>query len=467
MGKKRVRITDTTLRDGHQSLWATRMKTEDMLPIAEKLDAVGFHSMEVWGGATFDSCLRYLNEDPWERLRQLRKRIKNTKLQMLLRGQNILGYKHYPDDVLEAFINKAVENGIDIIRIFDALNDVRNMAKAIEFTKKAGASAQGTVVYTISPVHDIPHYVETARQLVELGCDTICLKDMAGILKPYVAYELVGQLKKELGVTVQVHTHYTSGMASMMYLKAIEAGCDIVDTAISPLALGTSQPATEPLVAVLQDTPYDTGLDLELLSEIAEYFKGIKDKYPESNLVDKTVDANVLIYQIPGGMLSNFRAQLKDQLDKLPAVLEEVPRVRKDLGYPPLVTPSSQMVGAQAVLNVLSGERYKMVTNEVKNYLRGYYGRPPGVIDEEFRRSIIGDEEVITCRPADLIEPGLEKAKREIAEYMEQEEDVLSYALFPQIAKKFLQERQSKKYKVDFDLVEQQEKEGNEAVHPV
>ena len=464
---KRLKITDTTLRDGHQSLWATRMKTEDMLPILEKMDSVGFYSMEVWGGATFDSCLRYLNEDPWDRLDEIRKRVKNTKLQMLLRGQNILGYKHYPDDILQKFVEKTVEHGIDILRIFDALNDVRNMQKAIEFTKKAGGIAEGTVVYTISPVHDIKHYIKTAKELVEIGCDQICLKDMAGILKPYLARDLIKQMKKELKVPIHLHTHMTSGMGNMMYMQAIESGVDIIDLAFAPLAMGTSQPATGPMVATLQGTPYDTGLDSELLSEIAEYFEGIKKKYPESKLVDKSVDINVLKYQVPGGMLSNFRKQLEGQLDKIPAVLAEVPRVRKDLGYPPLVTPSSQMVGAQSVMNVLAGERYKMVTNEVKNYLKGYYGRPPGTIDEEFRRSIIGDAEVITCRPAETLKPGYEDAKKAIAEYMEKDEDVLSYAAFPQVAEKYLKLRQTKKYKVDYETLNEHEEDGDKGVHPI
>ncbi len=464
---KRVKIMDTTLRDGHQSLWATRMRTEDMVPLLQKMDTVGFYSMEVWGGATFDSCLRYLNEDPWDRLDTIRKHVKNTKLQMLLRGQNILGYKHYPDDILTKFIEKAVEHGIDIIRIFDALNDVRNMQKAIEVTIKTGAIAEGTVVYTISPVHDVSHYAKVAKELVDLGCQQVCLKDMAGILTPYLAQEIITEMKKVIDVPIHLHTHMTSGMGSMMYLKAIEAGVDIVDTAFAPLASGTSQPATGPLVATLQGTPYDTGFDLKLIAEIAGDFNEMKKKYPEFANVDKSIDINVLIYQVPGGMLSNFRKQLADQIDKLPAVLEEVPRVRKDLGYPPLVTPSSQMVGAQAVLNVLTGERYKMVTNEIKNYLRGYYGRPPGEIDEAFRRSIIGDDEVITCRPAETMEPGWEAAKNAIAEYMEKDEDVLSYAAFPQVAEKFLKLRQTKKYQVDYESLDEYEKDGNKGVHPV
>lgn len=464
---RKVLITDTTLRDGHQSLLATRMKTEDMLPIAEKMDAVGFHSLEVWGGATFDSCLRFLNEDPWERLRALRQAFKKTKLQMLLRGQNLVGYRHYPDDVVDLFVQKAVENGIDIIRIFDALNDVRNMERAIQAARAAGAHVQATVVYTTSPIHDIAHFVATARTLESMGAHSICIKDMAGILKPFDAYELVKEIKKAVGLPVQIHTHYTSGMASMMYLKAIEAGVDIIDTAMSPLALGTSQPPTESMVATLAGTPYDTGLDLNLLSEIAEYFQKVRKKYAQFD-VGTTVDTNVLRYQIPGGMISNFVSQLAQQnaLDKLPQVLEEVPRVRKDMGYPPLVTPSSQIVGTQAAMNILVGERYKMVTNEVKAYMKGLYGRPPGPVNEEVRRKIIGDEAVITGRPADGLEPGLPEARKAVAPYMEKEEDVLSYALFPQQAEKFLQERLAKKTAVDFNLAEEARKNGKVPYYP-
>ncbi len=454
MQQRRVGITDTILRDAHQSLIATRMKTDEMLPIAEMLDQVGYHSLEMWGGATFDSCIRFLNEDPWERLRKIKAKVKNTPLQMLLRGQNLLGYHHYADDVVEMFVKKSVENGIDIIRIFDALNDIRNLKKAIEVTKETGAHAQGTVVYTISPVHNIDYYVDLAKQLEEMGIDSLCIKDMAGLLSPYDAYELVSRLKKEIKVPIQLHSHYTSGMASMTYLKAIEAGVDVVDTALSPFALGTSQPPTETMVAVLKNTPYDTKLDLELLSEISEHFKKVRGNYKIDSVITM-VDTMVLNYQIPGGMLSNLTSQLKQQnaLDKLPEVLKEVPKVREDLGYPPLVTPTSQIVGTQAVVNVLTGERYKMVINEVKNYVRGQYGKPPVPIKEEIKQKIIGDEEVITCRPADLIEPELEKYAKEISYYIEQEEDILTYALFPQIALKFFKERQAKKYKVDSELV--------------
>lgn len=461
MAEKRVQIMDTTLRDGHQSLWATRMRTEDMIPVMEMMDQVGFASIEMWGGATFDSCLRYLNEDPWERLRIFRKRMPNSKLQMLLRGQNLVGYRNYPDDVVIAFVKKAVENGIDILRIFDGLNDIRNMELAIRTAKQAGAHVQGTVVYTISPVHNFDTYVKVAKQLLELGVDSLCLKDMAGILAPYEAFELIKHLKKFVTVPIQLHTHYTSGMASMTYLKAIEAGVEIIDCAQSPLAMGTSQPATESMVAVLQGTPYDTGLDLQLLSDISEELKVIKQKYPQAqNAAVYQVDANVLRYQMPGGMISNFTAQLASQADRLPEVLQEVPRVRKDLGYPPLVTPFSQMVGAQAMLNVVGGGRYKMVSNEVKNYLMGLYGFAPGKIDEDFRRSVIGDAKVITVRPADVLEPEMDTAKKDIALYMEKDEDVLSYALFPPVALKYLKEREARKYNLDYDLAEKAKREG-------
>jgi len=453
--QKKVGITDTILRDAHQSLIATRMKIDEMLPIAEKLDEVGFHSLEVWGGATFDSCIRFLNEDPWERLRKLKQKIKNTPLQMLLRGQNLLGYHHYPDDVVDLFVKKSIENGIDIIRIFDALNDVRNMEKAIEATKKYKGHAQGTVVYTISPVHNNDYYVSVAKQLVGLGVDSLCIKDMAGLLSPYDAYELVSKLKKEISVPIQLHSHYTSGMASMTYLKAIEAGVDVIDTALSPFAMGTSQPPTETMVAVLKNTPYDAKLDMGLLTEITDHFKEVRTHYKIDSIITM-VDTMVLKYQIPGGMLSNLTSQLKQQnaLGKLPDVLKEVPRVREDLGYPPLVTPTSQIVGTQAVVNVITGERYKMVINEVKNYVKGLYGKPPAPISPDIKQKIIGDEEVITCRPADLLEPELEKDSKEIAYYMEQQEDVLTYALFPQIAIKFFQERQAGKYKIDSSLTQ-------------
>ncbi|HDN80189.1 MAG TPA: oxaloacetate decarboxylase subunit alpha [Chloroflexi bacterium] len=439
---KPVRITDTSFRDAHQSLLATRMRTEDMLPIAPKMDQVGFHSMEVWGGATFDSAMRYLNEDPWERLRLLKEKLPNTPLQMLLRAQNVVGYKHYPDDIVERFIVRAKANGIDIFRIFDALNDPRNMAWAMKIAKREGAHVQAAICYTISPVHTIEKYVEMAKELVDMGADSICIKDMAGLLSPYVAYELVSRLKQEIEVPIQLHTHYTSGMATATVLKAIEAGVDIVDTAISSLALGSSQPPVETLVAILKGTPRDPGLDLKLLSEIAEYFSKVREKYKAFE-APLRVDVNVLRYQIPGGMLSNLVAQLKEQkaLHLLPKVLEEVPRVREELGYPPLVTPTSQIVGTQAVLNVLFGERYKIIPQEVKAYIKGFYGRPPAPIDPEVKKLAIGDEEPINCRPADLIPPGFEKAKEEIGPLAKSEEDILSYALFPQVARPFLERR--------------------------
>ena len=443
---KKVGITETILRDAHQSLIATRMKIENMIPIIEKLDKVGYNSLEMWGGATFDSCLRFLNEDPWERLRTIRKLAKNTKLQMLLRGQNILGYKHYADDVVEYFVQKAIANGIDIIRIFDALNDPRNLETAIKACKKEGGHAQATVCYTISPVHNLNLFIKNAKELVEAGADSICIKDMAGLLLPFPAYELIKGLKENVDIPIQLHAHYTSGVASMTYLKAIEAGVDVVDCAISPMAMGTSQPPTEPLVATLKESGYDTGLNLELLSEIADYFKPMKDEYLNSGLLNPKVmgvDANTLIYQIPGGMLSNLVSQLKqsNSLDKFDAVLKEVPRVRKDLGYPPLVTPTSQIVGIQAVMNVIMGERYKMIPKETKALVKGHYGRTPAPIPEEISKMVLGDEESITCRPADFIEPELEKIREEMNKYLEQDEDVLSYALFPPVAEKFFKQR--------------------------
>lgn len=463
----RVKITETVLRDAHQSLIATRMKTDDMLPILGKLDKVGYNSLECWGGATFDSCLRFLNEDPWERLRKIRKQVKNTKLQMLLRGQNLLGYKHYADDVVEFFVRKSIANGIDIIRIFDALNDVRNIETSIKACKKEGGHAQGSFSYTISPVHSLEHFVKDSRQLVEMGADSICIKDMAGLLLPYPAFELVKALKEYIKVPIQLHTHYTSGTASMTYIKAIEAGVDIVDCAISPMAMGTSQPPTEPLVASLKGTEFDTGLDLGLLSEIAEYFRPIKEKYIESGLLDVKmmgVDVNALIYQVPGGMLSNLVSQLKQagKSDQYDEVLKEIPRVREDFGYPPLVTPTSQIVGTQAVMNVIAGERYKMVPKESKMLVKGEYGKTPAPIPEEIKKKILGDEEQITCRPADLIAPELENIKGHMKEYMEQDEDILSYALFPQVSESFFKLRQAEKYKIDSTMVDYIDK-----VHPV
>ncbi len=440
--KRTVKITDTSLRDAHQSLLATRMRLVEMLPIVELMDQIGYHSLEVWGGATFDSCMRFLDEDPWERLRQLRKGFKNTRLQMLLRGQNIVGYRHYPDDVLVEFIKKAVANGINIIRIFDALNDLRNMEKAIYATKKEEAHAQGTISYTISPFHNIDYFLRVGLDLKNMGADSICIKDMAGLISPYDAYELVGRLKSEVGLPVQMHCHYTSGMASMAYLKAVEAGADVIDTATASLAMGTSQPATDSMVAAFQRTPYDTGLDLELLTKVSDHFKEISCGYEIPRDV-MGVDTNVLNYQIPGGMISNLASQLAEQkaTHLLKDVLAEVPRVRAELGYPPLVTPSSQIVGTQAVVNVLSGERYKMVLTEVKNYMKGLYGKPPGEINPELQKSILKDDEPITGRPADLLEPQLEKAKKEIAEFIEQEEDVLSYIIFPNVAVDFFKRR--------------------------
>ncbi len=455
----KVGITETICRDAHQSLIATRMTTEEMLPALPLMDKVGYHSMEVWGGATFDACLRFLNEDPWERLRKIRKAAPNTKLQMLFRGQNVLGYRHYADDVVEYFVQRSIANGIDIIRIFDALNDVRNLQTAINAAKKEKGHVQAAISYTISPVHNNEFFVKLAKEYESCGADSICIKDMAGLLTPYNAYDLVKSLKKAVKVPIQLHTHYTSGVASMTYLKAIEAGVDVVDTALSPMALGTSQPPTEPLVATLEGTKYDTGIDLNLLTEISEYFKPLREKYLASGLMDTKVlgvDINTLKYQVPGGMLSNLVSQLKQQgkEDKLDEVLKEVPEVRKDLGYPPLVTPTSQIVGTQAVLNVLMGERYKMVTKETKGICKGEYGRTPVPIDEEFRKKIIGNEKAITCRPADLIKPELEKLRKECAEWTEQPEDVLSYALFEQVAVKFFEQRKAEKYKIEKDMVD-------------
>ncbi|MFX1561759.1 MAG: pyruvate/oxaloacetate carboxyltransferase [Promethearchaeota archaeon] len=438
-----VKLTDTTFRDAHQSLLATRMKTDDMLPIAEKMDKVGFYSMEVWGGATFDAPMRFLKENPWERLRQLRRTIKKTKLQMLLRGQNIVGYHHYPDDTVRKFVELAAKNGIDIFRIFDALNDPRNMKTAIRAVKKAGAHAQLSLCYTTSPVNDVESFVKLAKTLESMDADSICIKDMAGLCKPFVARDLVTRLKEEISVPIQLHSHYTSGMASMTYLEAIQAGVYVVDTAVSSLALATSQPPCETLVAVLKGTPWDTGLDLDLLSDIATYFQEVRTKYDvfESGFVG--VDTNVLQFQIPGGMLSNLINQLREQqaLDRLQEVLDEVPRVRKELGYPPLVTPSSQFVGTQATLNVLLGERYKTVPEEVKQYVRGFYGRPPAQIDPIVQRRIIGDEKPISCRPADLLEPAIPRARRELKGITGDIEDIIAYILFPQPAKEFFEHR--------------------------
>ncbi len=459
----KVGITETVCRDAHQSLVATRMTTDEILPALPLMDKVGYHSMEVWGGATFDACLRFLNEDPWERLRKIRAAAPKTKLQMLFRGQNVLGYRHYADDVVEYFVQKSIANGIDIIRIFDALNDVRNLQTAINATKKEKGHVQAAISYTTSPVHNNEFFVKLAKEYENCGADSICIKDMAGLLTPYTAFDLVTQLKKTVKVPIQLHTHYTSGVGSMTYLKAIEAGVDVVDCALSPLALGTSQPPTEPLVATLTDTKYDTGISLDALTEVAEYFKPLREKYLDSGLLSTKVmgvDINTLKYQVPGGMLSNLVSQLKQQgkEDKFEEVLKEIPRVRKDLGYPPLVTPTSQIVGTQAVLNVIMGERYKMVSKETKGICKGEYGRTPVPIDEEFRKKIIGDEKAITCRPADLISPELDKLRKEAAEWIEQDEDVLSYALFDQVAVKFFEARRAKLHGVDKDLVDMEEK---------
>lgn len=450
----KVKITETVLRDAHQSLIATRMTTDEMRPILPLMDKAGFHSVECWGGATFDACLRFLNEDPWERLRILRKEMPNTKLQMLFRGQNMLGYRHYADDVLEYFVQKSVANGIDIIRIFDALNDIRNLETAVKAAKKEGAHTQIAISYTLGEVFTTDYYVNYAKKIEEVGADSICIKDMAALLTPYETEKLVKALKAAVKIPIQLHTHYTSGLASMCLLKGIEAGVDVIDTAMSPLALGTSHAPTESMVAALQGTEYDTGLDLVLLTEIRSYFMKLRQKYIENGLLDPkmlAVDANALIYQVPGGMLSNLLSQLKQagKEDKLEEVLKEVPRVRKDAGYPPLVTPSSQIVGTQAVFNVIMGERYKTVTKEFKGIIRGEYGQTPVPIDPEFRKKIIGDEEPINCRPADRIAPELDKLRQECAEWIEQEEDVLSYAQFGQVAVKFFENRRNAKYNLD------------------
>lgn len=440
----RVKLTDTAFRDAHQSLLATRMRTRDMLPIAEAMDEIGFFSLEMWGGATFDTCIRYLNEDPWERLRSLKKAMPKTQMQMLLRGQNLVGYRHYSDDIVEKFVEKAAINGIDIFRIFDAVNDIRNMEKSIEVAKRMGAHVQGAISYTLSPVHTIEQFTDFASKLAELGSDSICIKDMAGLITPENAYNLITAIKKEVSLPVNLHTHCTSGIAQMSYFRACQAGVDILDTAMSPLSGGTSQPSTESLVAALQGTPYDTDLDLGKLTEIKRYFEKLMEIYaPVFNPIVARVDTNVLKYQVPGGMLSNLVSQLAEQkaLDKYEEVLAEVPKVRKELGYPPLVTPTSQIVGTQAVLNVITGDRYKMVPKEVKDYVKGLYGKSPAMIDPKVRLKVLCDEEAITVRPADLLKPEYEKAKRELDALgiARKEEDYLTYALYPQIAVKFLQ----------------------------
>ena len=440
---KNTKITETALRDANQSLLATRMRTRDIIPVIEELDEIGYFSLEAWGGATFDTCIRYLNEDPWERLREIKEKATRTPIQMLLRGQNLLGYKNYPDDVVTAFVEKSYENGIDVFRIFDALNDIRNMEQSIKVAKAQGAHVQGTISYTISPVHTIDSYVDFAKKLEELECDSICIKDMAGLITPQSAYELISRLKQETDLLVDLHCHCTSGMAPITYYAACEAGVDILDTAISPIAGGTSQPPTESIVAALQGTEFDTGLDLKLLNTIKDYFNDIREEY--GSILDpiaEQIDTDVLLYQIPGGMLSNLVSQLKEQnaLDRYQDVLEEMPRTRKDMGYPPLVTPTSQIVGIQSVMNILGGERYKTVSNEIKDYMRGMYGRPPAKVNPDVYKKILGDEKPIDCRPADMLEDEMEKYEKlgEDLGIIKKDEDVLTLALYPQVAEKFL-----------------------------
>ncbi|MBQ2425301.1 MAG: oxaloacetate decarboxylase subunit alpha [Lachnospiraceae bacterium] len=467
MQKKPVKIVETVLRDAHQSLLATRMSTEQMLPIIEKMDKVGYHAVECWGGATFDASLRFLKEDPWERLRKLRDGFKNTKLQMLFRGQNILGYNHYSDDVVEYFVQKSLANGIDIIRIFDCLNDLRNLKTAVDATNKEGGHVQVALSYTLGDAYTLDYWKNIARELEEMGCHSICIKDMAGLLTPYKADELVKALKEGTKLPIDLHTHYTSGVASMTYLKAVEAGCEIIDCAMSPLALGTSQPATEVMAETFRGTIYDPGFDQNLLAEIADYFTPLREEALKSGLLDpKVMGVNIktLQYQVPGGMLSNLVSQLKEagKSDKYREVLEEIPRVRKDFGEPPLVTPSSQIVGTQAVLNVLAGERYKMVTKESKKIMMGEFGQTVKPFNKEVQKKIIGDETPITCRPADLLEPQLPKFEKEVAQWKQQDEDVLSYALFPAVAKEFFELREAKQTKVDQTKADKENK-----VYPV
>ncbi|MBR0435556.1 MAG: oxaloacetate decarboxylase subunit alpha [Lachnospiraceae bacterium] len=457
--KKKVGITETVLRDAHQSLIATRMTTEEMLPIIDKMDKVGYHSVECWGGATFDACLRFLHEDPWERLRKLRDGFKNTKLQMLFRGQNILGYRHYADDVVEYFVQKSVANGIDIIRIFDCLNDIRNLEAAVKAANKEKAHAQIALSYTLGDAYTLDYWKDVAKRIEDMHADSLCIKDMAGLLTPYRAEELITALKESVNIPIQLHTHYTSGVASMTYLKAIEAGVDVIDCAMSPLALGTSQPATEVMVETLRGTPYDTGLDQNLLAEIADYFRPLREKYIASGQLNTKVlgvNINTLRYQVPGGMLSNMISQLKEQHaeDKYEEVLKEIPRVRQDLGEPPLVTPSSQIVGTQAVFNVLSGERYKVITKETKAILKGEYGQTVKPFNPELVKKALGDEKQITCRPADLIENELDSLRKEAAPYIKQEEDVLTYALFPKVAVDYFNYRDAQQGKIDTSIAD-------------
>jgi len=453
---RKVGITDTSLRDGHQSLMATRMSIVDMTPIAELMDDVGFHSMEVWGGATFDTCMRFLDEDPWERLRTLRKLFKKTKLQMLLRGQNVVGYRHYADDTVREFVKRAVGNGLDIIRVFDALNDLRNMEVAADQIKKEGAHLQLAFSFTLSPVHSLDAFARLSRDMKSMGADSICIKDMAGIISPVETSALVRTIKKETGLPVQIHSHYTSGMASMAYFAGLEAGADVVDCAISPFAQGTSQPPIESMVAGMMGGEFESGIDLKKLVPIAAHFKKVREKYSKIFIDLGGVDINVLMYQIPGGMYSNLVSQLKDQnaLHRLPDVLDEVPRVRKEMGYPPLVTPTSQIVGTQATLNVLVGERWKIVPKEVRSYFLGQYGKPPAELDPVIQKKVIGDETPITCRPAENIAPELEAAAKAVEPWILQPEDVLSYVLFPAVAKDFLMKKFAREMKVDVGVAE-------------
>ncbi len=441
----RVNITDTILRDAHQSLIATRMRTEDMLPICEKLDQIGYWSLEVWGGATFDACIRFLKEDPWERLRQLKEALPNTRLQMLLRGQNLLGYRHYADDVVQAFVKQATESGIDVFRIFDAMNDLRNLQTAVDAVKNSGKHAQGTIAYTTSPVHTIKQFVRDAKKLQAMGCDSIAIKDMAGLLTPYTTEQLVTALVNELTIPVHLHSHSTSGLASMCHLKAIESGCRHIDTAISAFSSGTSHPPTESMVAALRDSPYDSGLNLEALQEIGFYFYEVRKKYHQFESEFTGMDTRVQVNQVPGGMISNLSNQLKEQnaLNRMNEVLNEIPNVRKDLGFPPLVTPTSQIVGTQAVLNVLTGKRYSSITNEVKLYLQGKYGTPPGTVNSRVRQQAIGNEIVIDCRPADLLKPEMENLKQQVGELAESAEDILTFAMFPEVGRDFLEQRKA------------------------
>lgn len=462
-----LKITETVLRDAHQSLLATRMSLDEMLPILSTMDKIGFYSAECWGGATFDSCIRFLDECPWDRLRTIRKEMPNTKLQMLFRGQNMLGYRHYADDLVEYFVQKSIANGIDIIRIFDALNDIRNLETAINAAKKEQGHAQVAISYTLGDVFTHEYYMNYAKQIESAGADSICIKDMAALLTPYEAEMLVRDIKSAVSIPVQLHTHYTSGLASMCILKAVEAGVDAVDTAMSPLALGTSHAPTESIVATFKGTEYDTGIDLVALTEVRDYFMKLRKKYIDSGLLDPAMlatDANALIYQVPGGMLSNLLSQLKQagKADQFDEVLKEVPRVRKDSGFPPLVTPTSQIVGTQAVFNVITGERYKTVTKEFKGLVKGEYGKTPVEIDPAFRSKILGDEQPITCRPADLLKPELEAMRAEAAEWIEQEEDILTYAMFPKVAPKYFEKRRDRKLGIDADHADKVNK-----VHPV